>query len=594
MDSSHRRHFGRQALPVLAIALLPLAWPGPVSAAAPVPDRAAVGIRQDGGNFVSWRRFGSDPANLSFDVYRNGTKVTTSRGTNFFDAGAPPHARYSVVPAGVAAQGAVPARTFADHLDIPLQIPEGGTTPTGEGYTYSANDVSVGDLDGNGQYEYVVKWDPSNSKDNSQAGHTGNTIVDAYELDGTRLWRIDLGRNIRSGAHYTQFQVYDYNSDGKAEVAMKTADGTVDGAGTAIGDAKADYRDQDGYVLGGPEFLTVFDGATGAALHTTDYIPQRGDPNSWGDGYGNRSDRFLAATAQIGGKPALIQARGYYTRTVITAWDFSSGQLAPLWTFDSDTAGEQYAGQGNHNLSVADVDGDGNDEIVYGAMALDDSGKPLWNTGFGHGDALHVSDFDPGRPGQEVFKVDEDETQPGSWLADAATGEILWQTAPAGDNGRGVAGDIWPDNPGAEYWSSAEPQLRDSAGNEIGARPDSINFLVWWDGDTTRELLDDTHVDKYSPDGQQRVQDFEGVVSNNGTKANPALSADLMGDWREEVVYRTTDSSALRVFSTTEPTDVSLPSLMEDRQYRQAVAWQNTAYNQPPHPSFDLGSQAGR
>ncbi|MEB3367710.1 hypothetical protein R4I43_09835 [Saccharopolyspora sp. S2-29] len=353
-------------LPVLAAALLPVTWAGPVSAAPVAPDRAAVAISEDGGNFVSWRRFGTDPAGTGFDVYRDGTRITTSRGTNFFDAGAPPQARYSVVPAGTAARGAAPARTFADHLDIPLQVPEGGTTPSGEAFTYSANDVSVGDLDGDGQYEYVVKWDPSNAKDNSQAGHTGNAIIDAYRADGTRLWRIDLGRNIRAGAHYTQFQVYDYDGDGKAEVAMKTADGTVDGAGNPIGDARADFRDENGYVLEGPEFLTVFDGTTGAALHTTDYIPQRGDPNSWGDSTGNRSDRFLAATAQIGGKPALIEARGYYTRTVITAWDFSGGRLTPLWTFDSDTAGEQYAGQGNHNLSVADVDGDGNDEVVYG------------------------------------------------------------------------------------------------------------------------------------------------------------------------------------------------------------------------------------
>ncbi|WP_406689486.1 rhamnogalacturonan lyase [Saccharopolyspora sp. ID03-671] len=574
--------------------MLPLTWPAPAPAAPPPADRAAVAIDRDGGTFVSWRRFGSDPADAGFDVYRDGTLVSTQRGTSFFDAGAPPHARYSVAPAGVSARDAAPARSFADHLDIPLQIPEGGTTPSGETYTYSANDVSVGDLDADGRYEYVVKWDPSNSKDNSQPGYTGNAVVDAYEADGTRLWRIDLGRNIRAGAHYTQFQVYDYDGDGRDEVAMKTADGTVDGAGTPIGDAEADHRNADGFVLEGPEFLTVFDGATGAARHTTDFIPPRGDLADWGDDTGNRADRFLAATAQIGGEPALIEARGYYTRTVVTAWSFGDGTLQPLWTFDSDVAGEQYAGQGNHNLSVADVDEDGNDEIVYGAMALDDTGKPLWNTGFGHGDALHVGDFAPDRPGQEVFKVDEDETQPGSWLADAATGEVLWQTAPAGDNGRGVAGDIWADNPGAEHWSAAEPQLRDSAGNEIGPRPESMNFLVWWDGDTTRELLDDTHVDEYSPDGEQRVQDFEGVASNNGTKATPALSADLMGDWREEVVYRTTDSSALRVFSTTEPTDVSLPSLMEDRQYRQAVAWQNTAYNQPPHPSFDLASRAGR
>lgn len=589
----------RALLPVLAAALLPVTWPLPHAVAAPhaaESGRAAVSIRSGDGNFVSWRLLGSDPAGVAFDVFRDGTEVTSAPltgSTGFFDAGAPADANYTIVPAipGGATMAASQARSFAaDHLDVPLQIPDGGTTPDGTNYTYSANDVSVGDLDGDGEYEYVVKWDPSNSKDNSQGGFTGDQIVDAYKADGTLLWRIDLGRNIRAGAHYTQFQVYDYDGDGRAEVAMKTADGTVDGAGTALGDADADHRNDGGYVLEGPEFLTMFDGETGAALHTTDYLPQRGTVSDWGDDYGNRVDRFLAATAQIGDKPALIEARGYYTRTVITAWHFEGGELVPLWTFDSDEAGERYAGQGNHNLSVADVDGDGNDEIIYGSLALDDDGTPLWNTGYGHGDALHVGAFAPDNEGLEVFKVDEDSAQPGSWLADAATGEILWETEPSGDNGRGVAGDIWADNPGAEYWSAADDRLRDSAGAEIGSAPGSMNFLVWWDGDATRELLDDTHVDKYTGDGEQRLEDFGGVASNNGTKATPALSADLMGDWREEVVYRTEDSSALRIFSTAEPTELNLPSLMEDRQYRLAVAWQNTAYNQPPHPSYDLGA----
>ncbi|MFC7343629.1 rhamnogalacturonan lyase [Saccharopolyspora griseoalba] len=596
MDSSREKRTRARIglLSALTIGLFPIA--ATATAEPPEANRAVVALRSGDGNFVSWRSLPADPAQLAFDVYRDGTKVNREplrRATSFLDRGAPPGAEYAVVPAGTAPAAAADRTRAAeaDHFDIPLQVPEGGTTPDGVDYTYSANDVSVGDLDGDGDYEHVVKWDPSNSKDNSQTGYTGNQILDAYDTDGTRLWRIDLGRNIRAGAHYTQFQVYDYDGDGSAEVAVKTADGTVDGTGSTIGDPNADHRTEEGFVLGGPEFLTMFDGRTGAAAHTTDYIPQRGDPNGWGDPIGNRSDRFLAATAQIGGEPALIEARGYYTRSVITAWRFSGGELTPLWTFDSDVAGEQYAGQGNHNLSVADVDGDGSDEIVYGAMALDDDGTPLWNTGFGHGDAMHVSDLDPQRPGQEVFKVDEESDQPSSFLADAATGEVLWQTPPAGDNGRGVAGDIWADNPGAEYWSMNDDQLRNSAGDPVGRPPESMNFLVWWDGDTTRELLDDTHVDEYAPEGERRLQDFPGVASNNGTKATPALSADLLGDWREEVVYRTTDSSALRVFSTTEPTDVRLPSLMEDRQYRLAVAWQNTAYNQPPHPSYALDDQ---
>lgn len=300
--------------------------------------------------------------------------------------------------------------------------------------------MSVGDLDGDGRYEMVLKWDPSNAKDNSQSGYTGNVYVDAYRLGGGRMWRIDLGRNIRAGAHYTQFQVYDYDGDGHAEVAMKTADGTVDGAGRVIGSSTADHRNSTGYVLAGPEYLTMFSGQNGAALSTVNYDPPRGTVSSWGDSYGNRVDRFLAGTAYLDGRrPSLIMARGYYTRTVVAAWDFRDGALTQRWKFDSAASGNSaYAGQGNHQLSVADVDRDGRDEIVYGAMALDDNGRGLWNTGLGHGDAMHVGDLDPSRTGLEVFKVDEDASKPSSWMADARTGQILWQTSPAATTAGGV------------------------------------------------------------------------------------------------------------------------------------------------------------
>ncbi|HMP06014.1 MAG TPA: hypothetical protein PJ982_06670, partial [Lacipirellulaceae bacterium] len=187
----------------------------------------------------------------------------------------------------------------------------------------------------------------------------------------TLLWRINLGRNIREGAHYTQFMVYDLDGDGRAEVTCKTADGTVDGRGRVIGDPEADYVDARGRILQGPEFLTVFDGRTGAALDTVDYIPPRGDVAAWGDRNGNRADRFLACIAYLDGqRPSLVMCRGYYTRSVLAAWNFRDGRLSHLWTFDSDdgTPGnDAYRGQGNHGISVADVDGDGRDEIIYGS-----------------------------------------------------------------------------------------------------------------------------------------------------------------------------------------------------------------------------------
>ena len=564
-------------------------------------DRGVVSVHTDSGNLVSWRWLGTDPDSVSFNIYRAGTKVNASPvtgSTNYFHTGAPATADYTVraVVDGTEQGDSVHAVQFrAGYKDVPITPPAGGTTPDGVAYTYEANDASVGDLDGDGALDFVLKWQPTNAKDNSQAGYTGNTFVDGIRLDGTRLFRIDLGRNIRSGAHYTQFQVYDYDGDGRAEVAMKTADGTVDGTGKVIGSASADHRNSSGYILTGPEYLTMFEGRTGAAMGTVDYVPARGTVSSWGDSYGNRVDRFLAGTAYLdGSRPSLIMARGYYTRSVVAAWDWRGGAFTRRWTFDTNSStntGKGYDGQGNHQLSVADVDADGKDEIVYGAMAVDDNGSGLWTTKNGHGDAMHVGDLDPSRPGLEEFKVDEDSSKPSSWMADARSGQILWSTPASGDNGRGVSGDIWSGSPGAESWSSAVAGVRDPKGSVVTSRkPSSTNFLAWWDGDTTRELLDGTHIDKYGTAGDTRLLTGDSVHSGNGTKATPALSGDLFGDWREEVVWPTTSNTALRIYSTPHETGTRITTLLHDTTYRTALAWQNTAYNQPPHPSFAIGS----
>jgi hypothetical protein len=554
-------------------------------------DRGLVSIRSvhGDGNFVSWRLLGSDAADVAFNVYRDGVKVNrapVTTATSYLDAGAPASASYSVRQVSGGVESAAATRsvgTLATSKDVPIQSPGSG---------YVANDASVGDLDGDGEYEIVLKWDPADAKDNSQKGRTGNVYLDAYELSGTRLWRIDLGRNIRAGAHYTQFQVFDYDGDGRAEIAVKTADGTRSGTGQVIGNANADHRNSDGYVLTGPEFLSVFRGTDGAVLDTENYVPPRGNVSSWGDSYGNRVDRFLAGTAYVdGARPSIVMARGYYTRSVISAWDFRGGQLTQRWTFDSATQSNRSAweGKGNHQLSVADVDADGRDEIIYGSMAIDDNGRGLWQNNTHHGDALHVGDFIPSRPGLEVFKPSEHTNEVAHWMGDARTGQIIWSAPSCGcDNGRAVAADIWAGNPGAEAWSAAVGGLRSAAtGAQVAARkPGSTNFVIWWDGDAQRELLDGTAIDKYGPNGDTRLLTGSGVASNNGTKSTPALQADILGDWREEVIWRTSDSRALRIYSTTEPTSIRRPSLMEDRQYREAVAWQNTAYNQPPHPSF--------
>ena len=553
-------------------------------------DRGVISVRSGGGNLVQWRLLGTDPRDVAFHVYRDGTRITSApvtSTTSHLDAGASSSARYTVraVVDGAEQAASAASLTFADgYLDVPISKP---------GSDYTANDASVGDLDGDGDLDLVLKWDPTNAKDNSQSGVTGNVYLDGYRLDGTRLWRIDLGRNIRAGAHYTQFQVYDFDGDGGAEVAVKTADGTRSGTGQVIGDANADYRSSSGYVLSGPEYFTVFEGTDGRIGATTSYVPPRGTVSSWGDSYGNRVDRFLAGTAYLDGtRPSIVMARGYYTRAVVVAWDYRGGVLTRRWTFDSNSSSSgnaSVAGQGNHSLAIADVDSDGRQEILYGAAAIDDDGRFLWSNGTGHGDAGHVGDLIPGRPGLEYYKVTEDTSQPNSWMADARTGQILWRTGSGNDNGRGVSDDVWAGSPGAESWSSSDSHLRSTSGQEIGRKPSSANFLAWWDGDPGRELLDQTRIDKYGTGGDTRLLTASGVHSNNGTKATPSLSGDLLGDWREEVIWPTSDDSALRIYATPVPTSLRLPTLLHDQTYRVAIAWQNTAYNQPPHTGFFLG-----
>jgi rhamnogalacturonan endolyase len=567
--------------------------------------RGVVAVPMDGGQvFVGWRLLATDPAATAFNVYRctdGGPPVRINDqpltgATCLVDAAADLRRAlaYTVRPMVAGGEGpASAAFTLAagaparPYLSIPLQTPD-GCTP---------NDASVGDLDGDGEYEIVLKQEQT-PRDNSQPGRTGSTRIEAYRLDGRLLWRIDLGPNIREGAHYTPFIVYDLDGDGRAEVACRTADGTVDGVGKAIGNAHADHRNERGYVLDGPEFLTVFDGLTGAALATADYLPPRGRVRDWGDDYGNRVDRFLAAVAYLDGvRPSLVMCRGYYTRTVLVAWNWRDGRLAPVWTFDSDAgdpANRAFRGQGNHGLAVGDVDGDGKDEIIYGACAIDHDGRGLYTTGLGHGDALHLADIDPDRPGLEIFGIHEKPRHPhAANLRHAATGKVLWSVA-AEDVGRGLAMDIDPRHRGYECWAAGGGVrgLYSARGEKIAdAAPRSCNMGVWWDGDLLRELLDGTTIAKWDWIGGKAspILAAEGCARNNGTKANPCLVADILGDWREEVIWRTADNRELRLYTTTAPTPHRLPTLMHDPVYRLSVAWQNVGYNQPPHTGFYLG-----
>ncbi|WP_205857681.1 rhamnogalacturonan lyase, partial [Phytoactinopolyspora endophytica] len=607
-------------------------------------------------------------------------------------------------------------------------------TPAGEEYSYSANDMSVGDVDGDGQYEYVVKWDPSNSKDVSQVGYTGNVYIDTYELDGTLRHRIDLGVNVRAGAHYTQFLVYDFDGDGRSELMFKTAPGTKvisydeDGdvaseeyitmpradrragyshdddyrmsandfyeftvdrfmdwhehpevvAGNwpatleeAFGiepqydyplsrqDAEAladhfvdvyapnrsdrnDLRNFEGYILTGPEYLTVFDGATGEELESIHYKPARGDDGLlWGDYAmsriepGNRVDRFLSGVAYLDGAQAsAIFARGYYTRTTIVAYDWDGKRLKEQWFVDSghapmsnpfndgphgvdgtDPEFGTITTQGFHSLSAADVDGDGNQEIVYGGATIDDDGSLLYSSfdlmpegsgdpgtmaRLGHGDAMHVTDIDPNRPGLEIFTVHEG----GVWaplgyaMRDAATGEVLFGEFIPSDVGRGMVGDILPDEPGLEAWGSHGAGLHTADGEFLDDEIPGTNQSVRWSSDMTTQLIHGATTETYET---PTIRDWdrgilltaEGTTTNNWTKGNPSLVADVFGDWREEVLLPTVDSSAIRVYLSTEVTDRKLYTLMHDPQYRAEVARQQTTYNQPSYTSFYLGSDLG-
>lgn len=606
-------------------------------------NRGLAAIHQaDGRVFLSWRLLADDPADIAFNVYR-----TTTPGVGVLPIDFGIYASVPDVPAGTMKLNARPivdVTWFVDsapglhyettYLVRPVvggrELPESRPVTFAAGSPprpyhaipmqnppgYTPLEGSVADLNGDGEYEIIV-MQAARHLDNSHSGITDPAILQAYTFAGELLWQINLGKNIHAGAHYTQFMVYDFDGDGRAELACKTADGTVDGVGKVIGDATANHVGERGHILAGPEFLTLFDGLTGAALDTVPYEPARHPTNPinptreelrevWGDGNANRSDRYLAGVAYLDGtRPSLIKARGYYTRTVLAAYDVIDRKLVKRWVFDSAAGPESnraYAGQGNHSLSVADVDNDGRDEIVYGAMVIDHDGTGLHSTGWGHGDALHVSDFDPANPGLEIMTIQERFSTEGISLRDGATGRPLFTVPSLKANeadkgqgpGRGLAINVDPRFPGAEVWAlGADMSKMYTAAGAVFSeiKPGmSANFAVWWDGDLLRELLDQNFISKWNweTESPDRLLTAHECISSNGTKATPFLSGDIWGDWREEVIWRTRDGSALHVYTSTIPTAHRMVTLMHDPQYRAAIAWQNVAYNQPPHPSFAL------
>ncbi len=707
-------------------------------------NRGLTAVCRPDGIFVSWRLFleetdGYGPTGMTgadFALYRDGKRIAlVTDSTNYLDPEGTMESHYQIAPVKDGAEGekcppAVPWKSGKNYLDIPLQRPAGGVAragamhPEGEAFTYSANDMSVGDVDGDGELEFFVKWDPSNSHDVSHRGYTGNCLIDCYKLDGRLLWRLDMGVNIRAGAHYTQFMAYDFDGDGKAEMCVKTAPGTKmtvygpdggieseryitlpredEAAGISNEDdyvcSARDYRDHmagvfqgwrdhpevknghwpdtleacfgipkrydypldrpsaealadhfiqvyapsrseknrldqfEGFIYEGPEYLTMFSG-DGRELETIAFpVPREDDGLLWGD-YSmrriepcNRVDRFLSAVAYLDGEhPSVIIGRGYYTRTTVTAYDFLNGHFRKRFTADSGHVtmknpfndGESHAGrgtdpvfgllagQGNHSMAIADVDGDGCQEIVYGAAVIDHDGSLLYSSygkmpdgsmaKFGHGDSMHCGVIDPDRPGLQIFNVFEG-AKAAPWgfaLRDAETGEVIFGQPADSDLGRCMVGDIDPETRGLQCWVL---DTYDCKGKKLNVPLLGTNASIRWAADLSTQLIDGAnyltgeHIGRIVDNTHGVMLEPENTLTNNGTKGNPCLIADIFGDFREEILLRTRDSSAIRIYMNTEITGHKLFTLLHDIQYRVGVAWQNNCYNQPCYPKFYYAS----
>ncbi len=700
-------------------------------------DRGLVATNTSEGVFLSWRLLADEVSGYSetgltgvnFNVYRDGKKLgTVEDSTNFLDSNGTSTSKYYVAAVKNGKEIDQSSETTPwenTYVDLKLKKPSDGVTPSGEAYSYTANDMSVGDVDGDGKYEFFVKWDPTNSKDVSQKGYTGNTYIDCYTFDGELLYRIDLGVNIRSGAHYTQFLVYDFDGDGKSELMFKTAPGTkvikFDAKGnvkseefitmlkedkkegyshqddyrmssedyynhvvdmfknwhnheevvngnwpasleeafgiekkydyplsTEDAESLADYfideyapsrssrndlRDFEGFIVKGPEYLTVFNGETGSEMETIRYKHERHDDGlMWGDYAmsriepGNRVDRFLAGVAYLDGKkPSAIFSRGYYTRATLVSYSWDGKHLKEEWDVDSGWTpmtnpfndgphgrlgtSEEFGSlttQGAHSLSTADVDGDGKQEVIYGSSTIDHDGSLLYSSsdvmppqsatpgvtaGLGHGDALHVADIDPNREGLEIFMVHEGGRYApyGYALRDAATGEVIYGGYTGRDTGRGMVGDIDPDQSGLETWAVG---LWTANGTQLDTRSPGTNMNIKWSADMTTQIVNGSGDKTPTIDDWKKgtVLTASGTKTNNGTKGNPSLVADIFGDWREELLVRTDDSQSIRIYLNTEVTDRKLYTLMHDAQYRTGIAWQNAGYNQPAYPSYYFAS----
>lgn len=575
--------------------------------------------------FVSWRMLGTDdPLNTTYKLYSNDRLRATlkDRTNTLLNSGA---ANTTLRLEVLNAEGTVidtqelepSEKKFFHH--IKLDYPGNYTMTDGTVVTYTPNDCSAYDMDGDGEQEIIMKWEPSNA--GAECTATGPQILDCYKLDGTRLWRIDFGPNVLAGCRFT-FLCYDFDGDGKGELICKTAQGSKDATGEYLHTGPASRADHtkssinsSGVITdGGKEFLTCFDGVTGQELATVNYWPAFNIQSNWDDrsgrtdgaSYGHRGNWFKGCVAflDVNGQPTpcAVTVRGIYTYSYAAAYSWNGTTLKTIWRHTSDKQGKGIYGEGAHSLTVGDMDGDGFDEIMVGAAALDHDGTLLWRTGLGHGDATHLGEFDPDNEGMEVFMITESSSAKyDAALIDAKTGTVLrgvLQTG--GDTGRGLILDCDARYAGSEFMEWSDANLMTCKGEAIAPwkvgtiTSASINYAIYWDGDLQREYHDRSHIDKWNAGNRSWDRTCTlysygyGANNINSSKYNPNLQCDLFGDWREEAVYWAQNGNDyyLTIFTTTTESKYKLPWLRDDHTYDMAIAWQNCGYNQPPHLGY--------
>lgn len=612
MGKSFKKRIGVFSLALAQAAAMGIAVPAINAGAQASPatrnmetlDRGVVAMKVSDGTYISWRRLGTEPADTKFELYRNQEKIAEGAVTNYSDPDGQLGDNYTVVCNG---SMSAPAAVLEDnYIEIPMaQTPESdvmNTDRNGIYYgAYTPGDGTYGDIDGDGQYEVVILWCPPDAKDAASGGRTGKAYIDAYKLDGTFMWRIDMGYNIRAGAHDTMLMVADFNNDGKSEMILRTSDGTIDGQGNVIGDASRGLTYEGSWAemnggknLQGPLYVTCFDGETGKALDTIDFYPQNTIGSmetcySFGDDFGNRCERYNSTLAYLDGvTPSVVMGRGYYfgkngrQRQAAAAYSFRNNKLTCDWTFDTaDSKWADYVGQGNHQLEAADVDGDGFDEVTTGPLWYDQDGTILWSSQLEHGDVVHVGDFLPTNPGLEMLTAKEDYAAGGahfqydngvldkmgikeaigadlekgeqSWgiiVQDAKTGRFIQTQNGTKDTGRGMIGNIGYKDKYYVMWGAGGTGYHDNEGNDLGNLGLAMNGRIYWDGDLQDELQDhrgagrEILISKFNDSTGKADEIFcpEGTHSINSTKGNTCGQGDIIGDWREEfVTYIITD-----------------------------------------------------